>query len=131
MSCTPLLHLYDHMPVNARKVDAGEVKRFASSVYSSPAEVVDATTNKSIWRRALALLFYRVDALQSFHAIDEGAGSVRNTNQLPGVRMNRMSSLWSEVSSGAVRNRSRPNQIREREEQVTLMQVNGVGRSQR
>jgi len=115
------------MPVNARKVDAGEVKRFASSVYSSPAEVVDATTNKSMWRRALALLFYRVDALQSFHAVDEGVGSVRKTNQLPGVRM----SLWSEVSSGAVLNRSRPIQIRDRQDQVTLMQVNGVGRSQR
>src|SRR5476651_1522539 len=111
MSCTPLLHLYDHMPENARKADAGEVKRSASSVYSSPAEVVDATTNKSIWRRALALLFYRVDALQSFHAVDEGVGSVRKTNQLPGVRM----SLWSEVSSGAVLNRSRPIQIRDRQ----------------
>ena len=37
MSCTPQLHLYDHMPENMRTVEATDVSRFAPSVSVSSA----------------------------------------------------------------------------------------------
>ena len=62
MPYTPQLHLCDRMPENMRKINAAEVSRVASKINISPEEVEEATTRKSIWRCALALLSNPFDA---------------------------------------------------------------------
>ena len=131
MSCTPQLHLYGHLPENMRKVEAIDASKFASSVDFSSAEVVEATTNKSIWRWALALFLNPINAPQSFHGVDAAAGFILGTNQLPGVRTTRSSGLARDISAGTVLNRSPNVLFRDRKSQVTLMQIKGVGRSRR
>ena len=131
MSCTPQLHLYDHMPENMRKAEATDVNRFASSVDFSPAEVVDATTTKSIWRWTLALFLSPISAPQPFRNVGERAGSIRSTNQLSGVRSTRSSGLARDISAGTVLQRSPNILFRDRKDQVSLMQIKGVGRSRR
>jgi hypothetical protein len=82
---TPQLH--DRMPENMRRIKAADVSRVASKVNFSPEEVVEATTRKSIWRWALALLSNPFDAPQPFHDVGERVASIRSNNQLSAVRM--------------------------------------------
>ena len=129
MSCTPQLHLYDHIPENMRKAEATDVNKFASSVDSSFGEVVGATSNKSIWRWVLALVLHPINAPQSFHRVDAASGSIGGTNQRPEARTNRSSGLARDISAGTVLNRSPNVLFRDRKNQGALMQIKGVRRS--
>ena len=66
---------------------ATDVSRVASKVTFLPEEVVEATTRKSIWRRALALFLRPFPAPQPFYNVGERVASIRSNNQPSGVRM--------------------------------------------
>ena len=132
MSCTPQLHLYDHMPQNKRRIEGIDATRVALSGNASPAEDVEASTNNLTWRRTFASWFSRIDAPQKeLHDIDAVAQSIRGTAELPGAPMNRHIGLRPQLSSGAILFSSRTNLIRDGSGQVTLTQIKSVGRSKR
>ena len=131
MSCTPQLHLYGHMPENMRKVEATNTSKFASNVDFSSEEVVEATINESIWRWAPALFLSPARAPAPIYNVDEQAVSIRSTEKRSEVRTNRSSGLARDVSTGTVLKRSPNILFRDRQDQVTLIHIKGVGRPRR
>jgi len=131
MSSTPQLHLYGHMPENMRKVEVPDASEFTSSVEISSKQVVEAKTNKPLWRWTLALFLDPVHATAAIQNADKRALSIRNAEKRSEGRRNRSSGPARDMSAGTVLNRSPNILLRDRKDQISLTQIKGVGRSHR